>query len=623
MDQISRRIALKPGFLACLYRGSGAFAALGLCLIAGTAFSGCTTTQARERADTEVYGLLDKVSKEVPGSPLAYDLAQPELSFEGYPTVGESDIDEYLGAAGEKEVGAAIISLEKALELAVNNSREYQNRKEALYLQALNFTGVRQQYRPAFSGRGSVALNAEAVDVTKTNVPGLLRDFSDSATGLTGSSATLLQAYADIVDAAEVLGYETAGTSIEQERSVSGSTSLGVGMLMRGGANVAVSLTSNFLRFLTGDPATATTSALIASITQPLLGADRRTAEEVFTQAERDLLYAMRDFTRFRAIFAVDIASNYYRVIQSRDTVRNNYIGYTNFLRDLERATAEADVGKITKADLGRTKQGQLQAENNWVTAAQGYSDALDQFKIRLGLSTDAQVVLDQGELNRILERGPMADPVFMLEDAVQVAFNARLDYYTRIDQLQDVERQLKIASDGLKPDIALIAGARVESPEGDRFQELDFKHYAWNIGLDVDPKLNRTAVRNEYRAALISYERSERDLEEFEDGIRLAVRRAWRELEQARTTYDIQVSSLELSERRVLEQQLLLEIGQGTANDRVDAENDRIAAQNSVSRALVDHTIANLSLWRDMGILYIKPDGQWEEIQDVTSNPS
>jgi hypothetical protein len=33
-----------------------------------------------------------------------------------------------------------------------------------------------------------------------------------------------------------------------------------------------------------------------------------------------------------------------------------------------------------------------------------------------------------------------------------------------------------------------------------------------------------------------------------------------------------------------------------------------------------VGHTIARLEFWRDMGILFIKENGQWEEVTDGES---
>lgn len=50
---------------------------------------------------------------------------------------------------------------------------------------------------------------------------------------------------------------------------------------------------------------------------------------------------------------------------------------------------------------------------------------------------------------------------------------------------------------------------------------------------------------------------------------------------------------------------------------NQVDAQQDLTRAQNDLTAALVAHNIARLEFWRDMGILYIKDDGQWEEVND------
>jgi outer membrane protein TolC len=127
----------------------------------------------------------------------------------------------------------------------------------------------------------------------------------------------------------------------------------------------------------------------------------------------------------------------------------------------------------------------------------------------------------------------------------------------------------------------------------------------------------DRKPERNAYRNALISYDQAARGFEESRDQVKLEVRQAWRNLQQAQVSYQIQEIGVELNERRVREQELLFQAGRGSAIDQVDAQNSLIASQNELTAALVQHTIARLSFWRDMGILYIKENGQWEDIKD------
>ncbi|MEQ1838891.1 MAG: TolC family protein, partial [Verrucomicrobiales bacterium] len=98
------------------------------------------------------------------------------------------------------------------------------------------------------------------------------------------------------------------------------------------------------------------------------------------------------------------------------------------------------------------------------------------------------------------------------------------------------------------------------------------------------------------------------------DDRARLQVYDAWRALDQAKRNYQISGQAVDLAARRLEEQTLLAELGRGEARDLVDAQEDLVDAQNQKTSALVDHTLARLRLWRDMGILYISGDGSWVE---------
>ncbi len=64
---------------------------------------------------------------------------------------------------------------------------------------------------------------------------------------------------------------------------------------------------------------------------------------EALTQEERDLLYALRDFADYRRDFIVDLVSEYYGVLLAREIVKNNYLAYQGFLKNVEREEAFAE----------------------------------------------------------------------------------------------------------------------------------------------------------------------------------------------------------------------------------------------------------------------------------------
>ena len=224
--------------------------------------------------------------------------------------------------------------------------------------------------------------------------------------------------------------------------------------------------------------------------------------------------------------------------------------------------------------------------------------------------------MLNDGELAALQIR----HPEISVDNSIEVALAARLDYLNSKDAFADAERKVKLAANLLKPRVDFTSTVNISSDpsttKGLPLPELD--RYNYSAGLDVDPGLDRTSERNSYRSALISRDRAARAVEQQEDEIKLAVRDSWRSLDQAKRNYEISEIGVKLAERRVEEQSLLAELGRAKAQDQVDAQNDLVNSKNQRTQALVAHTIARLQFWNNMGILYIKDRGQWEEIKDA-----
>jgi outer membrane protein TolC len=542
------------------------------------------------------------------------------------PTAG--DAPEFLGEAGKSENSARILSLEKALEIAVRNGREYQSRKEQLFLQALSLTLSRHQYAPIFSARGSgrFVTTPRDVDTGKpftdaaADVSGYFKEL-EAVSQMVGSPAGLLTNYGELARQSLELGaIENQGTRVAKDRSLTGNVTLGADILTRGGARLAGSVTSDFLRYLTGSPGTEKTSQLLLDASQPLLrGAGAKIAAESLTQAERDLLYALREFARYRQEYTVQVCSDYYAVLQDRDVVSNNYRSFQAFKQNVERERAFAREGRRSQTELGRMEQALLDSEGSWVSSTRRYKQALDSFKVDIGLPADSPVILNDAELKEVKAEG-IIHPDISVEDAETVAGAARLDLYNVRDAQEDAVRKVKVARNALKPGVDLVAQAIVDSKDDNRFLQPDFDRLQWNAGVDVDLPLDRKKERNAYRATLIAADKAARDKAEAEDTVKLSVRTAWRTLDQARRSYEISKQAVDLNQRRVEEQNLLAELGRATALNRVDAQIKLTDSENSLTGALITHTIARLQFWRDMGILFIKENGQWEEVSDVPS---
>ncbi|MCF7974860.1 MAG: TolC family protein [Phycisphaerae bacterium] len=456
------------------------------------------------------------------------------------------------------------LKLAEAVAVAVSYSREYQTQKESLYRSALSLTGTRHQYARQWFG----TIDADYA----------LRNGSDNITA--NSSAGVNQDY-----------------------------------LIGNGIQVATGLAVDWSRFLTGDPRTSLGSVLSATITAPILGAGAgMRARETLTLAERGVLYDIRSFSRQRKTFVISIISDYYNVLQQRDSVAIQESSYKRLIDSTNQLRMEVDVGQRAPYDLGEAEQRLLTAENNLVRTRQRYEQTLDEFKVRLALPTEVDIALAQGELAALEEMG-VSLPAYTEQDAIEMALDRRLDLANTVDSLDDAARNLELAGKGLGMQLDLIASANADSMPPTQAARIQFHEGTYGLGLSANLPLDRKSERNAYLTALISYNRQKRTLEEQIETVKLGVRQSYRDLAETAESHRIQMIGYDLAVKRVEVEKLSLKYGRGTVRLLLESEDALVSARNSVVAALVNHMIAKLNFFRDIGVLQVRPDGMWEQV--------
>ncbi len=527
---------------------------------------GCSPKFYKDKADEDVYKIIDSRWRPSFGQKANYIIsdsnipAPNDLKINSYPVMPER------------------MTLAQAVAIATANSRNYQTQKENLYLRALDLSTERHKYE--------------------------------------------LQLFATID------GLYTFPDVGEDDFSLTSDFGAQKDFLFGNGIEIGTNLAVEWIRFLTGDPRTTLGSVLTATVTAPILGNGAgKQKRETLIQTERNVLYEVRTFNRFRKTFVVDTINAYYGVLQQRDTVTNAQNNYQRVLESKDRLEMEAEAGRRTRIDVDEAYQNVLRAQASLVQAQQRYESSLDDFKYRLAIPPDANVELDQNELIALQEIG-VTEPAFALGEAVETALLKRLDLANSADKIDDNLRLVILAEEGLGPQLNISAGANYTSPgrvnasgipEGETdFTNIRFHEGDYELGFDADLPLDRKNQRNAYRTALIDLEQQKRQYSADIDNVKLQVRDNYRQLVQTAEQYRIQQNSLKLAEQRVESNKLLLDAGRVTVRILLDSQDALLQAQNAVTAALVDHLNAKLSFFRDVGILNVKPDGMWAQLDTV-----
>lgn len=515
--------------------------------------TGCKSSgDHREDADREVYELVESRRAKL-------SLGDRHFSIEPSPTSLRQRI-----LRGEAS-GAEAITLVQALEIAAENSREYQDEKERLYLAALDLTLERWNFALQKGGTLSAAV-----------------DDTDRETGTaTGDEAQTASAGANF----------------------SLSKLLGTGALIVGDIGL------NLVRDLTSSDSWNPVGDVGLTITQPLLrGFGSLVVKEPLTQAERDLVYAVRSFERFRRTFAFDVAQRYYEQLQRLDAVENQETNFENLKKLSERNAELAKAGRLSDIEAGQARQNELRSGNQLLEAREQLERNNDEFKIFLGLPTQAPLVLDPNELVALAQQD-LREIALDENFATAFALDHRLDHLNVVDQQADAERHALVAEDALRAGLLLTAKYDNRSPSG-RPAHLSNDDSVWSLTAALDLPIERLPERNVYRATLIDRDAAVRTAELSGDRIRADLRDSLRLIRTRREGWEIQLAAVALAERRIESTELSLEAGRASTRDLLEAQESLLAAQNAATSALIDYTLAKLGLYLDMELLRVDENG-------------
>jgi outer membrane protein TolC len=452
------------------------------------------------------------------------------------------------------EVPPRVLDLGQALAIAYASSRDMIDRRETLHLQALSLSSSRHDFAPQVA----LALNY------------LFDDPADELHQNTSSAA---------FSASQIL--PTGG-----RLTLDASTSKGE-----------------------AEDASPEYGSLVSlALVQPLLrGGGHAVVYEPLIQAERNLVYAIRDFELFREDFSIDVARRFYDLVNRKQSIGNQQRSLENNEFGRRQAEALFAVGRTTELDVLRARRTELTAQNDLLEAQEDLHLALDTFRIFLGLP-DSEPVDVQAD-------PPAFTPVdYEVNSAVEVAFLNRLDLLNRREQLEDVERNVDLARNGLLPDLdvrlgtSYATGDSLEAPFGG-----DVERANTSLSVTLGVPLDRIDERNAYRAAEIGLGRARRDLEQFEDQLRVQIQSSFRELARRLKSLDIQRTLIVDQTKNLGIAELRFERGDIPNRDVVEARQSLLDAQNALIDEQVNYEIERLQLLRDLGILFIDETGMWK----------
>ena len=247
------------------------------------------------------------------------------------------------------------LSLIEASQISARNSFEYQTRKEDIFRAALALDLERNEFRNIFVGQVENLISSDS-------------------------------------------------TGDRTESGILNSGEAGVSRKLESGAELSTALAIDLANLMTGGGASSLGIAGDATISIPLLrGSGKHIVTEPLTQAERNVVYSIYEFERFKRTFAVDIAAEYLAVLRQLDGIKNSEENYRSLIASARRSRRLADAGTIREIQADQASQNELRARDRWIRSKESYKKSLDSFNSLLGLPPDADIELDRAEFGKLL----------------------------------------------------------------------------------------------------------------------------------------------------------------------------------------------------------------------------
>ncbi len=518
---------------------------------------GCSPAWHVSDADREVNQVLQSYNSEILGN-------REQWVQHPIPTPTSTDTTEQTTGLANQDAAtdvpeAMVLDLVKSLHLAFTTGRDYLDQKEGLYLRGLDLTLTRYDFGPILNSTVSYIWN-NAED----------EQSSDTQTISLGAS--------DILPTGGLL---SLSSTLDGTRS-------------------------NDPEFLDRNGAFLYDSSVQLSLSQPLLrGAGYEVSHNGLTQNVRNLIDSVRSFELFRQDFSISIANAYYGLVSQNTRLTNDEQNYQDAVFDRKKAEALRQVDRNQDDDVFLARRREIEAEDALLVSRTDYELALDDFKILLGLPTATPLTIVDSE--------PEFIPVRIeATSAVEAAHHNRLDLHIERDRLLDSQRHVRVARNGLLPDLDMSVDFGLSDETAAPISNIAPSRWSTSVGFSLELPLDRKAERNSYRSSLISLDQSRRNLQRRLDEIERDVLNQLRELGQVEKRFQLQKDQIEREQRAVAVTKIRYESGDADNRDLLDARQGLTDAQNALIDLRVRHFIAGLRLRRTLGILFIDDQGMW-----------
>lgn len=334
-------------------------------------------------------------------------------------------------------------------------------------------------------------------------------------------------------------------------------------------------------------------SDLTVTVTQPLLrGAGTAITTAALNRARIGETRAGFDFHAQVLNVIQETETDYYNLVGAREQLLVYRVSLDLANQLLEEAQAKRTVGTATDIDVLQAQVGVANARSNVISAEKSVKDAADALLALLG-RFELDAPLGAAKFDDFNGQLPLIDSSY------QLALHHQPDYLSARLQLQQMELDLAVAKDSLKPTVNVNGILGFNGPRGSAYDAFESEAHrdsnSWELDLTVSYPWGRVSDKARYRQSLGLLSQQRLTVRQLEQSILVQVRSAVRAVETNIEKVKFAALAAEFSAKQYDLENARFSAGLATSRDVLQTQSDlenarvaelqaRITLQNSFS---------------------------------------
>lgn len=316
-----------------------------------------------------------------------------------------------------------------------------------------------------------------------------------------------------------------------------------------------------------------------------------------------------------------EVENAYWNVLANQRALDSRKLALKRAEDLLELNKKKVEVGTLAPIEITEAEAGVASNEEQVIIAETDLANAEDELRRLLAIPDDDPL---WGMKIVPTDRPDFSKRRIDLDEAIVAATANRPELRVARQQLSNDELSERVARKRLRP---FVGASATLSPEGNNFETIipdagdpfqvtegtfdeamseipDFDNYTWSVGLNVNYTIGNRAAKSNYAIASLNRQKSEIDVRNQEQLIRVEVRRSVRAVDSGIKRVEAATKNVELQEKKLEAEQKKFDNGMSTSFEVLTFQNDLADAELAQIQAALDYVRALTALERSKGTL-------------------